>query len=189
VEKIVEKVVTNKVEKLVEKPITNTVEKIVRQVVEKPVTNTLEKIVRQVIEKPVTNTVEKIVEKVVTNVIEKITEKPVAKTALPEKPVSSETIAAKSSSPADVTPQGQVPPGYRVWTDYNGRKIIAKWLTSSSDCNNITILTKNNRRIDAILWKFSADDQNYIKTEIERHAKLGEQLSEGVWIRSSAAKK
>jgi len=176
--------VTNTVEKLVEVekvvkteiPVTNTVEKLVRVAV----TNTVERR----IEVPVTNTVEKIVKvkEVVTNVVEKPMSVGLALTNLP----SATTVSAPTNMTllSEAELQKQVPPGYRIWTDYNGRRIIARWTGVAVDESGITIVTRYNRRIDAVLWKFSPEDQKYIKDEIKLHAERGELMSDGKWIRN-----
>jgi len=183
------KVITNTIEKVVEKPVEVVVEKPVEVVVEKPVEVVVEKPVEVQVEKPV----EVVVEKVVTNTIEKVVEveKPVKVEA--EKPV--ETVKpVVVETPVEIKPhvaepQSQIPAGYRVWTDYNGRKIIAKWMGVAVDKSGITIVTRYDRRIDAVLWKFSQEDQNYIKTEIKRHEDAGEVMLNGSWIRNPMLKK
>jgi len=203
----------------VEKPVTNTVEKIVRveKIVEKPVeklvevekvvTNTVKEVVEVVkpveVEKVVTNTVKVIVEKVVTNVVEKAQpapQKPVAQNPAETKPAAplaqlAKTAAVKTEPSVTISQvkekekPDQIPPGYRIWTDYNGRKIIAKWTGVAVDESGITIVTRFNRRIDAVLWKFSAEDQAYIKREIKTHADRGEIMSDGNWVKNPMLKK
>lgn len=191
---VVERQITNTVEKIIEKPIavTNTVERIV----ERAVTNTIEKIVEKpvavtnmvekIVEKPVavTNTIEKIVEKTVTNTVEKIVEKSIAEapnaaTPLPVDPGS------VTDAPLDVAPVQELEQTqFRDWTDHNGRKIFAKWVGVAGDQEGISLLTRTGRRIDAVIWKFDAKDQDYIRAEIKRRTARGEVLSDGVWLRN-----
>jgi len=206
IETFVEVPVTNTVEKIVEVPVTNTVEKVIENIVEVPVTNTVEKIVEKVVEKrvevPVTNTVEKIVEKVVEKAVAKpmtdaapktiqrvVVTNTVKKTAAP---TATPAATTATTAPAPVqnaaTADTQVPPGYRIWTDYNGRKIIARWTGVAVDESGITIVTRYNRRLDAVLWKFSEEDQAYIKAEIKRHRDLDEVMIDGKWIRNPMLK-
>jgi len=118
----------------------------------------------------------------VTNVVEKVVEKPVAAA------VATTNAPTATPPPQPTTVESQVPPGYRVWTDYNGRKIIAKWTGVAVDESGITIITRYNRRIDAVLWKFAQEDQAYIKDEIKKHAARGEVMSDGAWIRNPILK-
>jgi len=175
VEKVVVETVTNDVEILIEKPVTNILEKIVEKI--NTVTNTVERIV----DRPVTNTVEveKIVEKIntVTNILERIVDRPVTNTVEVERIVE---VSDESQDPHMT--------GYRAWTDYNGRKIVARWVAVNATQDGITIINRSGKRIEAILRKFSPEDRAYIKGELVRHGELGEVLSEGNWVRNPMLK-
>jgi len=170
IEKVVVETVTNNVKILIDRPVTNTVEKIVEK------TNTITNVLEKVVERPVTNTVEKIVERTntITNVLEKVVERPVTNTV--EKVVEKIVEVEASAEEQPTT-------SYRTWTDYNGRKIVARWVDSNPAQDVITIVNRNGRRIDAVLHKFSQADRAYIKSELVRHAELGEIMQNGNWVK------
>ena len=78
--------------------------------------------------------------------------------------------AATNEPPAQVeTPQATRPaePEFRIWTDHRGTKIKARWLSTADDGEHIMLETAKGRKINAVLYKFSAEDRAYIQSQLD----------------------
>jgi len=142
-------------------------------VIERIVTNNVETILKV----PVTNTIEKVVLRPVTNTIEKVVER-----------IVTNAVPAGGLLRSEAELQREVPPGYRIWTDYRGQRIIARWTGVAHDESGITIVTRYGRKIEGVLWKFSEKDQTYVRDELKRHNANGEVMDDGRWIRNPLLK-
>jgi len=132
-------------------------------------------VVEKIVEREITNTVEKVVVETVTNNVEILVDRPVTNTV--------EKIVEVMAEPEDPTTTS-----FRTWTDYNDRKIVARWVGISADREGITIVNRSGKRIDAVLRKFSQADRAYIKGELVRHAELGEIMQDGQWVKDPLKK-
>ena len=96
--------------------------------------------------------------------------------------VKAEQVAPTNEPPPQVvitqveTPQVEVPqvaqpaePEFRLWTDHNGKKIKARWLSTADDGEHITLETPSGKKINAVLRKFSAEDRAYIQSQLDAH--------------------
>ncbi|MBO4708728.1 MAG: hypothetical protein J5727_02995 [Kiritimatiellae bacterium] len=84
--------------------------------------------------------------------------------------VETPQAAATNEPPAQIeTPQATNPvePEFRIWTDHRGAKIKARWIANGEDSEHIILETAKGRKINAVLYKFSAEDRAYIQSQLD----------------------
>ena len=84
--------------------------------------------------------------------------------------VETPQAAATNEPPAQIeTPQATNPaePEFRIWTDHRGTKIKARWISTADDGEHIMLETAKGRKINAVLYKFSAEDRAYIQSQLD----------------------
>lgn len=141
------KIVTNQVTVTREIPVTNQVT--VTHIV--PVTNqvTVTRIV------PVTNQVIVTREVVVTNSV------PLVLPKAPEIKTQALTIPPPAPAPNTTQQKGAEAP-YRIWRDYKGKAIEARWKSTTADGQYIILQTPSGRLFNAVVHKLSEEDRKFI---------------------------
>ena len=84
--------------------------------------------------------------------------------------VETPQAATTNEPPAQIeTPQATNPaePEFRIWTDHRGTKIKARWISTADDGEHIMLETAKGRKINAVLYKFSAEDRAYIQSQLD----------------------
>ena len=84
--------------------------------------------------------------------------------------VETPQAATTNEPPAQIeTPKATNPaePEFRIWTDHRGTKIKARWISTADDGEHIMLETAKGRKINAVLYKFSAEDRAYIQSQLD----------------------
>ena len=86
-------------------------------------------------------------------------------------------------------PESRAPmPGSRIWTDHRGKQFSAKWVGISSDYARFVLVSdKTGKRVNAVYWKFSKQDQEYLTEEVNRYLSAGYVVHDGWWCNAVVA--
>ena len=85
----------------------------------------------------------------------------------PAKVETPQAVAQTNEVPASVAKAKFPEPEFRIWTDYKGAKIKARWIARGDDDEHIILETAKGRKINAVLRKFSAEDRAYIQSKLD----------------------
>ena len=92
----------------------------------------------------------------------------VAQTNEPPAEVATPQVVAQTNEPPASAATTKTPePEFRIWTDHRGTKIKARWISTADDGEHIMLETAKGRKINAVLYKFSAEDRAYIQSKLD----------------------